>query len=69
MSNDTIKCFKFDDKIFLITEEEAKQNGYASAMENANYHFDLPDGAWFGNRDDKSIKPNHWEWIRGNFWD
>ena len=38
-------------------------------MENANYHFDLPDGAWFGNRDDKNIKPNHWEWIRGNFWD
>jgi len=69
MSNDTVKCFKFDDKIFLITEEEAKQNGYASAMENANYHFDLPDGAWFGNRDDKNIKPNHWEWIRGNFWD
>ena len=65
----TVKCFNFDNKLFLITEEEAKNNGYSSAMENANYHFILPEGAWFGHEDDKSIEPNTWQWIRGNFLD
>ena len=45
----TIKkqTFIFDDKIFTSSD--------SNAMEKANYHFDLPQGAWFGNEDDKSI--------------
>ena len=59
----TIKkqTFIFDDKIFTSSD--------SNAMEKANYYFDLPQGAWFGNEDDKSISKDTYKWIRGNFFD
>jgi hypothetical protein len=55
------QTFIFDDEIFISSDN--------NAMEKANYHFDLPQGAWFGNEDDKDISKDTYKWRRGNFFD
>ena len=58
------QTFIFDEKTFI-----SEDSNVLSAMEKANDHFDLPQGAWFGNKDDKSISKDTYKWIRGNFFD
>ena len=65
----TTYTFKFKDQVFKTTEENSLKMGYASCMEHANFYFDLPQGAWFGNEDNKTIPKYTHEWVLGNFWD
>lgn len=61
--------FIFEDQTFVTTDEDAIKKGYGSGMEQANYHFSLPQGAWFGHYDTETIPENTWKWVEGNFWD
>ena len=56
-----IQKFIFDGKEFISSD--------SNSMEQANYFFDLPQGAWFGHEDDKSIPKDTYTWVRGNFFD
>jgi hypothetical protein len=56
--------FIFDDKKFKAKDIP---NGKC-AMEQANNYFDLPEGAWFGNKG-TTTKSDSFVWVKGNFFD
>ena len=56
--------FIFDGNIFKAQDTE----GGLCAMEQANNYFDLPEGAWFGNKG-TTTKSDSFVWVKGNFFD